>query len=117
MYRSPPVKQNSPTGTKARVQIRDPSNGSGREKRNCQTTVCTINIDVYDYVGMKSELTLCEASCSIVEGVRRRGAQRSTWMKDILEWTKLNYNDFIRSAMDRRRWRLVGANLKNETAP
>ena len=50
-----------------------------------------------------------------VERVRKRGAQRRTWLKDILEWTKMNYNDCIRSAMDRRRWRLVVANLKNET--
>ena len=46
-----------------------------------------------------------------------RGAQRRTWMKDILEWTKMNYNDCIRSAMDRRRWRHVVANLKMRRHP
>ena len=52
-----------------------------------------------------------------VEGLRKPGSQTRTWMKEILERIEMNYNDCIRSAMDRRRWRLVVANLKNETAP
>ena len=51
-----------------------------------------------------------------VEGTKRRGAQRRTWMKDISEWTGMNYKNCVRCAMDRRRWRRMVANLY-ETAP
>ena len=52
-----------------------------------------------------------------VEGVRRRGAPRNMWTRDIIKWTKLNYVECVRCADDRRKWRAMIANLGNEMAP
>ena len=46
-----------------------------------------------------------------IEGVKRRGAQRRTWMKDIILWTGMKYEQLVRAAEDRRAWRLRVANL------
>ena len=51
-----------------------------------------------------------------VEGVRRRGAPRNIWTRDIIKWTKLNYVECVRCADDRRKWRAMIANLGNEMA-
>ena len=52
-----------------------------------------------------------------VERVRRRGAPRNMWTRDIIKWTKLNYVECVRCADDRRKWRAMIANLGNEMAP
>ena len=40
-----------------------------------------------------------------VEGERRRGRQRSTWLDDIKKWTELSMTEAMDEAMDRVRWR------------
>ena len=42
---------------------------------------------------------------------RGRGRPRTTWTDNIKEWTKISYNDCIRVAQDRERWRSMTADL------
>ena len=52
---------------------------------------------------------------SLLEGKicakRPRGRPRKSWMKNIMEWTKLNFEQCIRGAEDRDYWRGVTTNL------
>ena len=52
---------------------------------------------------------------SLLEGKicakRPRGRPRKSWMKDIMEWTKLNFEQCIRGAEDRDCWRGITTNL------
>ena len=48
-----------------------------------------------------------------VEGTRRRGAQRRTWAKDIVDWADMDYTSCVRLAYDRKAWRLLVADLFN----
>ena len=52
---------------------------------------------------------------SLLEGKacakRPRGRPRKSWMKSIMEWTKLNFEQCIRGAEDRDYWRGVTTNL------
>ena len=52
---------------------------------------------------------------SLLEGrvcaKRPRGRPRKSWMKNIMEWTKLNFEQCIRGAEDRDYWRVVTTNL------
>ena len=54
---------------------------------------------------------------SLLEGrvcaKRPRGRPRKSWMKNIMEWTKLNFEQCIRGAEDRDYWRGVTTNLLN----
>ena len=40
-----------------------------------------------------------------INGRRGRGRPRTMWTDNIKEWTKMSYNDCIRVAQDRERWR------------
>ena len=40
-----------------------------------------------------------------INGRRGRGRPRTMWTDNIKEWTKISYNDCIRVAQDRERWR------------
>ena len=40
-----------------------------------------------------------------INGRRGWGRQRTMWTDNIKEWTKISYNDCIRVAQDRERWR------------
>ena len=42
---------------------------------------------------------------------RGRGRPRTMWTDNIKEWTKISYNDCIRVAQDRERWRSMKADL------
>ena len=42
---------------------------------------------------------------------RPRGRSRKSWMKNIMEWAKLNFDQYIRGAEDRDYWRGVTTNL------
>ena len=46
-----------------------------------------------------------------IEGTRRRGAQRRTWVRDIVDWADMNYCECVRLAYDRKKWRLLVADL------
>ena len=54
---------------------------------------------------------------SLLEGrvcaKRPRGRPRKSWMKNIMEWTKLNFEQCIRGAEDRDYWRGLTTNLLN----
>ena len=48
-----------------------------------------------------------------VEGKRKVGRPRRTWMKDIIEWTGLgDYGKVKRAAEERRSWRLIVVDLR-----
>ena len=42
-----------------------------------------------------------------VKGVRYRGASRNMWTRDIIEWPKHNYVEFVLCVDDRRKWRAM----------
>ena len=42
---------------------------------------------------------------------RGRGRPRTMWTDNIKEWTKISYNDCIRVAQDRERWRSMSVDL------
>ena len=46
-----------------------------------------------------------------INGRRGRGRPRTMWTDNIKEWTKISYNDCIRVAQDRERWRSMTADL------
>ena len=46
-----------------------------------------------------------------INGRRGRGRPRTMWTDNIKEWTKISYNDCIRVAQDRERWRPMTADL------
>ena len=46
-----------------------------------------------------------------INGRRGRGRPRTMWTDNIKEWTKISYNDCIRVAQDRERWRSMAADL------
>ena len=46
-----------------------------------------------------------------INGRRGRGRPRTMWTDDIKERTKISYNDCIRVAQDRERWRSMTADL------
>ena len=46
-----------------------------------------------------------------INGGRGRGRPRTMWTDNIKEWTKISYNDCIRVAQDRERWRSMTADL------
>ena len=54
---------------------------------------------------------------SLLEGKacakRPRGRPRKSWVKNIMEWKKLNFEQCIRGAEDRDYWRGVTTNLLN----
>ena len=50
-----------------------------------------------------------------MEGVRKRGRPRDTWVKDMVNWTGMEtYGELKRTAEDRVKWRLMVVNLLNE---
>ena len=46
-----------------------------------------------------------------INGRRGRGRPRTMWTDNMKEWTKISYNDSIRVAQDRERWRSMTADL------
>ena len=48
-----------------------------------------------------------------VEGKKRRGRQRVTWMKNVKELCQMDYCGCVRAAADRTRWRIMTAHLLN----
>ena len=46
-----------------------------------------------------------------INGRRGRGRPRTMWTDNIKEWTKMSYNDCIRVAQDRERWRSMTTDL------
>ena len=52
---------------------------------------------------------------SLLEGTicakRQRGRPHKSWMKNIMEWTKLNFEQCIRGAEDCDYWRGIRRNL------
>ena len=46
-----------------------------------------------------------------INGRRGRGRPRTMWTDNIKEWTKISYNDCIRVAQDRERWRSMTVDL------
>lgn len=50
-----------------------------------------------------------------VEGKRRRGRQRKSWMDNIKEWTGCSFQTLLRSAEDRERWRSLTAQASTMT--
>ena len=48
-----------------------------------------------------------------VEGKRRRGRQRVTWMKNVKELCQMDYCGCVRAAVDRTRWRIMTAHNLN----
>ena len=46
-----------------------------------------------------------------INGKRGRGRPRQMWTDNITEWTKISYNDYIRVAQDRERWKSMTADL------
>ena len=46
-----------------------------------------------------------------INGRRGRGRPRTMWTDKIKEWTKISYNDCIRMAQDRERWKSMTADL------
>ena len=51
-----------------------------------------------------------------VEGKRRRGRQRKSWMDVIKEWTGCSFHTLLRTAEDRERWRSLTAQASIMTA-
>ncbi len=51
-----------------------------------------------------------------VEGTRKRGRPRRTWMSDIQEWTQMTYTQCARRAVCRRDWRGVTAFHQGDVA-
>ena len=50
-----------------------------------------------------------------IEGTRPRGRPRTEWTDNIKEWTKIpQYNELIRRAQDRKKWRIMTANIQKE---
>ena len=47
-----------------------------------------------------------------IEGVKRRGAQKLTWMANIVKWTGLSFIECLRLAQNRKEWRFLAANLR-----
>ena len=45
-------------------------------------------------------------------GSRGRGRPRTMWTNNIKEWTKISYNDCMRVAQDRERWRSMTGDLQ-----
>ena len=52
-----------------------------------------------------------------INGTRRRGRQKNTWVKDICSWTKKSYSECVRVAHNRNGWRSMVADLLCEMAP
>ena len=46
-----------------------------------------------------------------IEGQRRRGRPRRTWMRDITEWTQLTVPQCMQQSGERRLWRRLTADL------
>ena len=40
-----------------------------------------------------------------VDGKRGRGRPRTTWLKNIVDWTGLVINDLYTNSMDRQKWK------------
>ena len=50
-----------------------------------------------------------------VEGKRKVGRPKRTWMEDIVKWTKLGtYDKVKRTAEERKNWKLIVVNLRFE---
>ena len=50
-----------------------------------------------------------------IEGTRPRGRPRTEWTDNIKDWTKIpQYDELIRRAQDRKKWRIMTANLQIE---
>ena len=50
-----------------------------------------------------------------IEGTRHRGRPRIEWTDNIRQWTKINqYNELIVTAQNRKKWRIMTANLQKE---
>ena len=50
-----------------------------------------------------------------MEGKRSRGRPRAEWIDNIREWTKMKqYNDLVKTAQDREKWRAMAANIQRE---
>ena len=48
-----------------------------------------------------------------VEGVRRRGWPRDTWIKDMVNWTGMEtYGELKRTAEDRDKWKIEKAYIE-----
>ena len=45
-----------------------------------------------------------------VDGKREKGGPITSWMKNIVQWTGLNYPDAVRTAQDKRRWKALSSN-------
>lgn len=50
-----------------------------------------------------------------VEGKRRRGRQRKSWMDNIKEWTSCSFQTLLRTAEDREHWRSLTAQASTMT--
>ena len=49
-----------------------------------------------------------------VKGLRGRGRPRTTWTTNIIKWTGLNYEQAVRLAQDRQKWRTIASNPRQE---
>ena len=50
-----------------------------------------------------------------VEGIRKQGRPRDTWIQDMLKWSgRKMYGELKRAAEDRDRWKLMVVNLRIE---
>ena len=60
-----------------------------------------------------SDLSHLQILEGYVEKKRKVGRPRRTWMKDIIEWTRLgDYGKVKRAAGERRSWRLIVVDLR-----
>ena len=50
-----------------------------------------------------------------IDGIRCRGRPRSEWTDNIKEWSNIShYNEMVLTAQDRKKWRIMTANLQKE---
>ena len=49
-----------------------------------------------------------------VKGLRGRGRPRTTWATNIIKLTGLNYEQAVRQAQDRQKWRTIASNPRQE---
>ncbi len=49
-----------------------------------------------------------------LEGKVRRGRPRTEWITNITEWTGMRYEDLVRLAQDRVKWKVITAILQED---
>ena len=89
------------------------TNADVLHKMNTKILLNTIKNRKYQYLGHiirgnRVQRLLMEGR---INGRRGRGRPRTMWTDNIKEWTKISYNDCIRVAQDRERWRSMTADL------